>query len=341
MKKVIKATLFLIIFVILFIEVFNTLWLRKTSISYFYEEPKNSMDVAYIGSSNVIAHYIPTLAYKEYGFTTSIYATYSQSFDTIKYFIEEVRKYQNPKLYIIDIAQIINEHKNIDSGEIRTGADSMKFSLNRIKLINKKLSHYSVPYTDYINYYFSFNLYHNRWKDILSGDLKNENENLYKGYTFNDKIEPQISYKWVEDTRELPEYNHKELLDLLEYIKENDLNVLFVIPARIFNNTVARQLNEASKIIENKNYSVINFNNLEDYKIDYLKDFNDGGHLNIFGATKYTLYFGKYLKEKYNLSDHRNIYIYSSWEKEHIRLEENYKKIFKENYDYLINEYKK
>ena len=60
MKKVIKIIIFLIIFYFLLVNIFKILWLDKNSIGYFHDEPKNSLDVVYIGSSNAYIHFNTT-----------------------------------------------------------------------------------------------------------------------------------------------------------------------------------------------------------------------------------------------------------------------------------------
>ncbi len=339
MKNVVKIISFVAIFLILFKIVFNVLWLEKTSINYFYEEPKNSLDIVYVGSSNVISHFNPTLAYNEYGFTTGLFAYHSQSFLTVKYFIEEAKKYQNPKIFVIDLGQILNDNLP-DEGRIRNGVDSMKFSLNRLNLINELLENNGENNKNYINYYFSFVLYHNKWKDVFKGTAKRERNDLYKGYSFSEKIVKYDDYEWNNDIIKLSNFNEKALLDLLKYIKDNDLNVLFIIPARTYDNGGIKKLNYAKNLIERENYQVINFNNLEDFKIDYKTELCDYAHLNVYGATKFTLYFGKYLKENYDLNDCRNIYIYNSWKSEYERFKKNFNSYVKKDFDTILLKYK-
>ena len=131
----------------------------------------------------------------------------------------------------------------------------------------------------------------------------------------------------------------KEILyDLLNYIKENDLNVVFIIPPRLYSTEYQQKLNNTSKIINSYNYDVINFNEVEDLNIDYGTDFKDSSHLNVYGATKFTLYFGKYISEKYNIKN-ENSNIYNSWDKEYERFKKDFENMTKQNFDYYLNNY--
>ena len=101
------------------------------------------------------------------------------------------------------------------------------------------------------------------------------------------------------------------------------------------------RLNSATSIIEKNNYKVINFNTLEDFEVNFKKDFYNSQHLNVYGATKYTLYFSKYLKNNYDLPDHRGDKKYSSWVDEYERFKKEYKELTGEKFKKILKKYKK
>lgn len=343
MKKIVKIIIFLTIFYILFNIVFKILWIPRNPISYFYDEPRNSLDVVYVGSSNAYAHFNTTLAYDLYGYTTGLVSADAQHLIFAKYLIKESEKRQKPKLYVIDLSTAINDLSSTEDGYIRTTIDSMKFSKNRIDAINDVLSYKSdINKKDYINYYFSFLMYHNKWKNPSNTFF---NKDLYKGYLYSDmtsKTEPQKEYNWTEKVSNLPNDNKKILLELIDYIKENDLKVLFIIPKRYFDEEISTKLNESVKIIEDNNLKVINCNKVEKLNnIDFETDLYNYGHLNVYGATKYTLWFSKYLKENYNLPNHKKDKKYSSWEDEYRRFKDSFNKTTNKNFDDLLLEYSK
>ena len=190
MKKVIKSIIFLLILCIFFYNIINIFWLEKNSISYFYEEPKNSLDIAYIGSSTVFCHFNSVLAYDLYGFTTGILASPAQPFILTKYVMDECEKYQKPKLYIIDIYQLASElNKYYEEVNLRDVTDAMKFSRNRTNAIKAFLEPLDLGENNpnyksgdnYINYEFSFLLYHNMWKHLSNKNFVGSLD-LYKGF---------------------------------------------------------------------------------------------------------------------------------------------------------------
>lgn len=344
MKKIFKIICFTSILILLWKYVFSILWLPKNNISFFYDEKENSIDVIYIGGSNVHHHFNNLLAYHLYGFTTYFLSSGIQQFTLTKSLIEESRKYQNPKLYVIDLARLTDDFESsYNEPWGRVVVDSLKNSKTRIMAINNMLKYTNVEKSQYIDYYFSFFKYHNSWKDINRQNF-NGTLNEFKGYYAYDyafDIEPQGEFIWKDDIVKLQSQNEEVLLDLIEYIESNNLNVLFVIPKSTFWYPNNERLNYATEIIKKHNLDIINFNKLDDIDLNYETDFYDKIHLNVYGAAKYTLYFSKYLKENYDLDNHKNDETYISWEQEYERFLDKFSNVTGENYESILEKYLK
>lgn len=344
MKKLGKIIVFISLFLVIFILVSKVLRIQKNPITEFYKEPKNSLDVIYIGGSNVYAHFNPTLAYNEYGFTTGMLSTDAVPLAATKYLLKESLKYQKTKVYVIDIARISEYFSMIDEGEIRRVTDALKNSQNRTDCINELLSYTKVPKSEYINYYFSFFTYHDIWKDknALRANLLNRIE-IYKGYLFNSYVaskEKQTPNIWTDDEKILHGDTINALNDLFKYIKDNKLNVLFVVPKRVYGDVEIPLINYGVKYIKENGFEVINFNTLDDFQVDFDNDLYNFAHLNTYGATKYTLYFSRYLKDNYDLEDHRDNKKYKSWDMAYEKFKNDYKATTGDNFEDLVKEYK-
>ncbi len=342
MKKT-KIVVFLLIFCIIFYYVYKILWNAPTPITYFYKEPTNSLDVIYIGSSNAYAQFNSVLAYNKYGYTTGLLSADSQPFVLTKYLIEEAKKYQKTYVYVIDLAKSVDSIDSLNEYSLRKTIDSMKFSKNRIEAINELLKYRSgINKKEYVNYYFSFLFYHNKWKSPTKLNIIRD-ASLYKGYLFDDmtaSVENVTDYHYNQETMELEEESKQILEDLIEYVKANNINVLFVVPIRSYYKENSKRLNTVINILQENDLKVLNFNVLDDFNnIDFSNDFYNDSHLNVYGATKYTLYFSKYLKDNYNLPDHRGDVKYESWDKEYERFKTDYKKITNKEFDELLMEY--
>ena len=339
MKKIIKCFIFIIIFCLLFHCIFEIFLVKNTGLAFYFEEPKNYYDIVYIGGSNVFAHFNSVLAYDLYGYTTGLLSANSQPFSITENLIEESKKYQNPKLYVIDISRVGENLKEIELSSIRQFTDHLKFSNEKFEIINKLLDYKNIDKSRYKDFYFSFMIYHNRWKTILKNTVPNS-KNIYKGFLMTSETcstSPQETYNWSTSETELPEENKKILIDLIKYIKLNNLNIIFVIPVRIFNENDMSLLNYSTKIIEGNGYNVINFNKLDNLNIDFNTDLYNFAHMNVSGSTKFTTFFSKYLKANYDLPDHRNEKKYDSWKNEYERFKKDYNQLTGKNFNDLLN----
>ncbi len=337
-----RVILFIIVFCMLWNSVFKILNVDANPITEFYKEDKNTMDIAYIGSSNVFMHFNATLAYDKYGFTTGLFSIGSAPFMTSKYMIEEVLKYQRPKLFIIDLSTVATDSNIVfTENNVRNISNSFKQSKNRMNLLNEMLSKLKADGVeiekDY-TFYYPFLLYHNSWKSLTHEKLT-KSKNYFKGYYLSEKQVATISYsdlQWVDGSERLQEYNNNVLIDTLEYLKRKNIEVIFTVPIKNYDWHVKRKTNRAIEIIKSYGFNYINFNDLDTNIVDFSTDLYDWGHLNVYGATKYTLYFSKYLKENYDLPDHRNDNKYSSWKSEYERFKIEFNNLTKKNFDDLI-----
>lgn len=342
MKKGIKFILFILIFFVCWHYIFNIIWLEKNNISNLYLEEEKSLDIIYIGGSNVQQSFNATLAYHLYGFTTGLISTKAQPFAATQSLIAETKKSQQPKLYIIDLARSYYDFSStFNDSWTREVVDAMKPSKNRVETINKLLKYGNIDKKEYINYYLSFFKYHNAWKNITNISFKKMEP--YKGYAFWQdtlKVEPQEIKKWSNKRKQLQFSNEQVILELISYIKTSNINVLFVIPViNSLSEDDQMQLNEIAAILDDNKLKVINFNELDELKNDYEKDFYEPQHLNVYGATKYTIYFSKYLKENYDLQDHRGDSKYKSWDQEYENFKTVYQYWIKDDFENILLEY--
>lgn len=339
MKKFIKLIIFILLFCFIWKSVFFVLWLPDNSINKFYDEPKNSLDVVYIGASNVYAHFNTVLAYKLYGFTTGMLTSSQQPLSATKYLLKEANIYQNPKVYVIDIGNVSIDVNTTTTSTIRNVTDAMKYSKNRSQTIDFMLQYVDekIEKKDYYSFYYSFFIYHNSWKNINYGNFVSDY--IFKGYYFtSDRVVsvPQKKEKWSYEETELPQDNLYLYLDLIKYIKSKNLNVIFVVPIRFFSNENMAMINSAIKIANDEGIKTINFNELEDFDIDFSHDFYNASHLNVYGAIKYTKYFSKYLDENYNLPNHKKEKKYNSWDKEYERFVDKFEELTKTTFSSVI-----
>lgn len=328
-KQLLKAIIFLNLAIFLFVCVsymFRPDTEDKQRFAGFYAEPKDSLDMIYIGASSVHPYYAAPLAWHEFGFASYPLAMSWQPTKAILSLIKEARKYQNPKLWIIDCRNFLPDEdtqlkekmpKEIHpEATIRLSVDYLRYSATRIDMILRLRG-----WSDDVHYYF-FDLgkYHQRWKSGLTDkqfrQLFFKDPDPIKGFLFVPRYEylPKPQYSTNIESQQIPENQQRNLEEILQYCNKEQLKVLFVFSPSYSNDMNQSNYKYISEVVEESGYCALNFDeHYNDMDIDFSIDFYNVAHTNIFGAEKYTRYLGSYIKENYNLPDRREDASYYAW----------------------------
>lgn len=282
----------------------------------FYQEEKNSLDIVFVGSSEVFTGYSPAYAYGKCGFTSYNISVESNRLEFFESQIKEVLSRQDPKLIVVEISDAVNEW-NADSDRaeflatLRKYTDRMPISLNKIDTINEFVDEQK------LSYYFPFIMYHGQLSNLggartcISQDLRGTTY-LKGAISTNHKTDyvHLIDIKNDYDNVPLSISSQERLYKLLDYCRTLDCKVLFThFPRRIENETDYTeylQRNTVEKIICDNGFDFVNLERLsDDIQIDSLNDYYDNGHLNALGQMKLTEYLGKLINKKYKIVPQR------------------------------------
>lgn len=174
-----------------------------------------------------------------------------------------------------------------------------------------------------IDYMIPFIKYHGRLaqNDMAPGDFAlTSTKNETKGYVLSESTTKQVNqfYSRLSDERgEMSEEAEVTLEEVLDFCDDCDKEVLFVLSPYSVKTNQMPVFNTAMDMIEDRGYTVINFNTpqmYEELEIDWDKDFYNSKHVNYLGAEKYTRWLTNYLEENYDLADHRDEKGYESWD---------------------------
>lgn len=341
-KQAITSVLFIIIFLFLLRSV--TYMLRtngniKEIFVGFYAEPRDTIDVVMIGSSPVYPYYVAPKLWGEYGFASYPLSSNVQRPKAAIYIVKETLKTQTPELFVFEMRMYTYEDGSMEDNMpfTRGITDNLKYSLNRVQLINAVVPDISERYT----FYFDIFKYHSNWKTIILPDqytsLFYERLHPLKGYAMNDKVIPKEARDFSTVTAQLPIPAEQEevLYQLLDYLKENNMNALFIVSPTIVDEEMQMQFNYIGNIVASYGYNYLNMNNYyEEIGLDFNTDFYDGGgHTNSLGAEKCTAFLGEYLAENYELPDKRGEDKYSTWDDAYIYWQECQKDALQVIYD--------
>ena len=321
MRNFIKTFIFLIIagLVLTFLSsIFRPIWNTDDILNGYTKEKRNSLDVLFVGDSDIYNGISPMEIYEKYGITSYDYASSAASNLLMYYMMLEALKTQTPKVVVMDETSIFG-YKEGESNTHRA-MDLMPLDDVKLKLITDPGYKFNVG--DQLTFLFPFFRYHDRWNSINLSDVfkKDTSINYYKGYTFSNTVKAAENEDYYMDglnenvdfsTKYLPE----SVIKAKEYCDEHNIKFLLISMPDTSAWSYAKYL-KMEEWTKTNNIDYLDFNMmLDEVGINFQTDTPDGGmHLNISGAIKLSNYLGKYLSENYDLKDHRKEKGYTSWD---------------------------
>lgn len=281
----------------------------------FYNEPANSLDVVFLGASEIFTGFAPGYAYDQYGFTSYPYAMDANTGSLYEAQLKEILSHQQPQVLIVDVYGFIKGDNSvlIDDARMRLFAESIPRTGNWLELVM------NYPSEDRISFFFPFLKNHAHLWLIRDSMTKMRTDpsfwdrespsrlkgmmtlsSVYQTFDDGDTMEHAENYQLHEDA--VP-----YLIDFLECCQEQQLeDIIFVNFPRAISGEEAYRLlsnvNAAEKIVNGYGYQLINFHDIKDeIGIDDNADFYNSHHLNVYGQTKMTSYLGRMLTETYHL----------------------------------------
>lgn len=294
----------------------------KRRFAGFYAEPENTIDTVLIGGSPLHPAWAAPLAWKEEGIATYPLAVNSEVPQAIKFFLKDALKYQSPKVVVVETRMFKHTKKYFEDipeyeAVIRNVTDSLKYSMNRVEAVNSLVEK---PGERYL-FYFDIIKYHSNWKKSLTRSAmayyQYKKKDPLKGYLPIGTVEEQkLNYLNTKGILPIPPEQEKELKELIQYAQKEKIELLFLVNPYVATEDDMKMFHYMKKLVtENSKYNFLNIDEIyEQAGIDFSHDFYNAGHMNIYGAEKYTRFLAKYLKEHYNLEDKRTEKGCDSWE---------------------------
>lgn len=294
--------------------------------SLYRSLPEDIVDVTMIGTSGIDRSIIPSQAYEESGISIGTLASDAMPSWLYTNVVDEVYKYQNPQLLIVDIRPFTQGNtgkSNPIEVRARRVIDSMPlFSWNYIKTSFNAMKWISKADENASRFDLSllvpFIKYHTKWSedDFSFEDNIGVEPNEYGGYRIKKSYLVTVKKQKVvkydrEQTVELDPVTEEALYEFLDYVRENDINVLFIDTPQFRGKTESGRANTVYDILEKEGMNYIHFYS-EDSKTGFSikglnpeKDFADSGHVNFYGAQKVTQALYEYIEDNYDLPDRR------------------------------------
>ena len=273
-----------------------------------YEEPRNSLDAVFIGTSNTVVFWVPLFAWRKYGIATCSLANNGGKIEVFRYLIEEARKTQPNAIYVISFG---NPDVSMTTRWVHWATDYMKPSLTKLKLMHAYFKYNDFSFSEKAELMLPLFCYHSRWDELTESDFSRKvfakGASLYTPFLEN-AFNITESVRQVE-ARLVPDQETTEaLLDLLNYLEDNNVRAVFLNPPQFgFTDEELAETNSLLDMIEEHGFRVLRTREmLPEFNFDYAQDYYNTAHTNIHGASKYTERIARFLVETYAIQDKRD-----------------------------------
>lgn len=276
-----------------------------------YYEDAGDHDVILVGDCEVYEAFVPSVLWEEYGITSYVRGGAQQLAWHSYYLLEETFKYEAPKVVVYNVYALKYGTPQSEAYN-RMTFDTMKWSYSKIKGIMASMREEE----SIVDYLFPILRYHSRITSLESEDLEymfsSPKDMSDNGYIIKTGVVPMPNSDPITEppSELLPDSSLEYLDKMRELCRENGAElVLIKAPTNSRGYWWYDEWEE--QIVEYSEQNGLDYYNFIPYAdamgIDWQNDTYDGGlHLNVYGAEKFTKYFGEILASEYGLVSRKN-----------------------------------
>ncbi len=290
-----------------------------TPMQDLYAQKRNTCDVLMLGSSHAGTNLSPETLWEEYGISSYCLWGSMQPLWNSYYFLEEALKTQKPKVVVLEALSVSYALEYQDLARQETNTVGMRFSPTKVKAVMA-----SAPPDRWLDILLEFPLYHNRIEELSRDDFQHfpwtPGRINYKGnMTLQGTDGLAVFQEQLPDiTTSLYPKQEEYLRKIIELCQQEGIELMFIktpFPAKPQDlEKFWGPFNQMKKIGEENGVPFLDCNRMIDEMGILPEDVSpDGSHLNQSGAQKTSKALGAYLKEHYDLPDHRGDPRYDSW----------------------------
>ena len=279
---------------------------------YYAAAAEVSHDVLFVGDCEVYESFVPAVLWEEYGISSYVRGGAQQLVWHSYYLLEDALRYETPKVVVFNVLALKYGTPQRE-GYNRLALDGMEWSSVKVDAIRASMT----DEEDFLTYVFPFFRYHSRWSELSSEDFR---------YAFADK--PLVSDSgYLMQTGIVPHDPTKDqppeapsdytlpatAMDYLDRMTAlcRDKGIELILVKAPTNSWHYHWFDEWDDQIvayaEKNGLSYYNFiDDADAIGLDMTTDSYDGGiHLNVYGAEKFTRYFGQILADTNRVPDRR------------------------------------
>ena len=276
-------------------------------ISEYYKETTDH-DVIFVGDCEVYENFSPITMWEDYGITSYIRGSAQQLIWQSYYLLEETLEYEKPEVVVFNVLSMKYDTPQKEAYN-RMTLDGMKWSKSKVDDIRASM----MEDEEFADYVFPILRYHSRWQELTSDDFKylfTRRPVSQSGYYMRIDVKPAQTFPKPKKLAnyEFGENSWKYLEKMRKLCEENGIQLILVKAPSLYPawyDEWEDQIEEYAKAYELPYYNFLELT--DEVGIDFTKDTYDGGlHLNLSGAEKMGAYFGKILREEFQVPDRRN-----------------------------------
>ncbi len=302
--------------------------LMKRRFDEMREDPENTWDGVWLGTSVADRAWAAPLAWEKHGMAVYPMSTDGQPFVLSTSLLEEIRRYHDISFVVVELHGLRPATMKTNGARIRWITENIRSLRIKMEATTKALAYMDKWYpgafdesaVSRLSYYFPLLKFHSRLTkdqfyrgDIDSGETEMKGAYNAARHIYANPVTPTVDTEPASLTDQ-----QKELIDeLCDYAEKEGLSLVFVNTPSELKKEAAAAINAAAGYVEELGYPVLNFDDsvvLAESGISGAEDFIDQKHLNTAGAHKFTDYVSAWLAEQLEIRDHRGDEAYKSWE---------------------------
>ena len=300
LKNLIKATVFVLIAALMIVGLTALLqpkYYFKSSLktpetemwNEFYSLPENDLDVLFLGASTLYCSTDAAQITETTGLSAYTLASSSVRVYDLYYMLQEALRFQSPKTVVMDMGGIRVQTFSFDRIYKRT-YDDMKWSSVKLEALKGRNENLVKP-EPLLNRFITLMDFHTRWNELTEVDFNpGKYRSVSRGFVASEDVAKDITHDY-HNTEEAhaddPTVEYLAKIVALCHEKQIEL-VLIKAPTPSWNESWH---DEAVRLAEANGLRFIDYNDDVNYprlKLNDKKDWRDSGHVNMYGAAKFT-----------------------------------------------------
>lgn len=290
---------------------------------YYASVEETNHDVLFVGDCEVYESFVPAVLWEKYGISSYVRGSAQQLAWHSYYLLEDALRYETPKIVVFNVLALKYGTPQKEAYN-RMTIDGMEWSKSKLDCINASMTEEE----SLLSYVFPLLRFHSRWDKLTGEDVKYMFDRPTvsdSGYLIQTDVRAANPEALAIEGSPLADYTlpreSMEYLDKMKKLCDNNGIELVLIkaPTNTWRYWWYDEWDEQIvRYADDNGLAYYNFiDQTEQIGIDWSKDtYDEGVHLNVYGAMKLSEYFGEILAKNHSAPDrHADADFSSSWDR--------------------------